>query len=108
MQAISVTVEASLFCSIGLCDNRQCPAGHRCEIFEQSGEAYCGPSCDIDNGGCPAGQRCSVGAVRCLEVPQCVPLIQCTSKYTCMRTFQFVKTLILRVLCAQTLTCSEP
>ena len=56
-----------------------CANGHRCEVFEPTGEAFCNPDCDLNNGGCPADQDCQLQKVVCVRAP-CPPIVQCVEK----------------------------
>ena len=61
------------------CATKECPNGHRCEVFEFTGETFCDPDCSLNNGGCRADQTCELETVYCIRAP-CPPLVKCVDR----------------------------
>ena len=58
------------------CLSKQCDMGSSCRVFQDTDEAYCEPSCDLDNGGCGRYRKCELINVTCPQAP-CPPLVNC-------------------------------
>lgn len=54
-----------------------CDRGLECKVDDQTGEAFCEPSCELDNGGCRDDQICELQTVQCVRAP-CPPVVKCT------------------------------
>ena len=66
------------------CATVRCRAGHRCEVFEPTGEAFCTPDCSLNNGGCARNEICILQDVLCVRAP-CPPVVQCLSPCATVR-----------------------
>ncbi len=62
----------------------RCRRGHRCEIFEPTGEAFCTPDCSLNNGGCRDREICTLEQVQCVRAP-CPPVVQCLDRCATVR-----------------------
>ena len=58
------------------CTGFVCQRGSSCKVDDQTGDAYCEPSCDLDNGGCRGDQICELQTVQCVRAP-CPPIVNC-------------------------------
>ena len=79
------------------CDAIDCQSGYECQIFNETGEAFCSPNCeDLDP--CEPQEQCVITAVTCVRAPcpgvlSCEPgkvqsyyysLYSCTWRYMCL------------------------
>ena len=79
------------------CVGFTCPSGSTCRVCEETGEAYCEYSCDMDNGGCSADTTCTETPITCPPGQCCSSVnITCEGKkhknaYVCMCIHQHVE-----------------
>ena len=66
------------------CATVRCRSGHRCEVFEPTGEAFCTPDCSLNNGGCARNEICTIEQVQCVRAP-CPPVVQCLDQCSVVR-----------------------
>ena len=62
-----------------MCATIRCPAGTRCKINEQNGNAFCEASCEYENGGCSDSEICRMRPVQCITAP-CFEVVECVSR----------------------------
>ena len=61
------------------CSKLECDPGHKCEVFEPTGQPFCNPTCEVDNGGC-GDDECSEQRT-CSDPDQlCYTVVICTEK----------------------------
>lgn len=64
------------FSSLDPCSLIDCPVGSACKVFEETGEGFCEPSCELQNGGCAKDQTCELMDVTCVREP-CPLVVVC-------------------------------
>lgn len=66
------------------CIGVSCDRGSSCKVDDETGEAFCEPSCKLDNGGCLDNQTCELQTVQCVRAP-CLPVVNCIDISECIR-----------------------